>query len=35
MLLLIKILGNIEGVTYRLAGELKNVARSLSGTPRR
>jgi len=33
MLLLIKILGNIEGVTYRLAAELKNVARSLSGTP--
>jgi putative transcriptional regulator len=32
-LLLIKILGNIEGVTYRLAAELRSAAHSLSGTP--
>jgi putative transcriptional regulator len=33
VLLLIKVLGNIEGVTYRLAAELKNAARSMYGTP--
>jgi len=32
-LLLIKVLGNIEGVTYRLAAELRSAANSLSGTP--
>ena len=32
-LLLIKVLGNIEGVTYRLAAELRSAAHSLSGTP--
>ena len=32
-LLLIKVLGNIEGVTYRLAAELRNAARSMYGTP--
>lgn len=33
ILLLIKVLGNIEGVTYRLAAELRSAAHSLSGTP--
>ncbi len=32
-LLLIKILGNIEGVTCHLAAGLRNAARSMSGTP--
>jgi putative transcriptional regulator len=33
VLLLVKVLGNIEGVTYRLAAELRSAAHSLSGTP--